>query len=119
MLALVVLSHDHEINGAVVTKRRTYTRQGFDRTKIDGLLKLSPDGDQQTPERLNMGNSGEMGGNEEDRIVTGESVEPVNRQHPPVPTIKLGTPLKMVPVEAQTVCGGSVVTALDGRGDEL
>src|SRR6218665_3701397 len=109
MLALVVLSHDHEINGAVVTKRRTYTRQGFDRTKIDVLLKLSPDGDQQTPESLNIGNIGHTDGTEEDRIVTGESVEPVNRQHPPVPTIKLRTPLKMVPVEAQTVCGGRLL----------
>src|SRR6218665_3437352 len=111
MLALVVLSHDHEINGVVVTKRRTYTRQGFDRTKIDVLLKLSPDGDQQTPESLNIGNIGHTDGTEEDRIVTGESVEPVNRQHPPVPTIKLRTPLKMVPVEAQTVCGVRVRVA--------
>src|SRR5665647_1246677 len=113
VLAFVVLAHDHQVDLGIVAQDGRHSRQRHHGTQVDVLLELAADRDQQSPERLGVGDVGDSDGPEEDRVVPSQHLKAIRGKHAAVPPEVLGAPFEVVPLEREAVHGGDRVDARD------
>src|SRR5208283_19277 len=121
VLAFIIFTDDAEIDvtGWKAFDWRRDAVQQAHRTQVDILLKLPPDGNEQSPQRNMIGNTGIADGTKIDGVETAQLVEPIFGHHPAGLEISLTAPVKILPGKGRVVTAPRVFQCPEAFGHDL